>query len=178
MRGVLQHTKTPQLYPTMAFCLCKDPGFSLETSKVESIIFSSQRMKKLMLLPLLLLVACSPKPTSVVERYLKAVQAGNLAEQNKLLCVSGAADKSLIKSAPSWTIVGEESRTIDSFHYQVVTVKIEDRTFGIKVWKSNDIYKQHTDITDNLKQHGVEFDPAPNRSQWSSEESCVSVGEK
>ena len=168
----------------MAFCLCKDPGFSLETSKVESIIFSSQRMKKsLAILSLLLLTACSPKPTSVVERYLKAVQTGDVKEQDKILCVSGpAVDKSLIRSAPAWTIVGEESRTTDStpaFHYQVVTVKIGDSTFLVRVWKSDDIYKQHKDSNDDLKRHGVEFnDPVPNRSQWSSEESCVSVEEK
>ena len=167
----------------MAFCLCKDPGFSLEASKVESIIFSSQRMKKsLAILPLLLLTACSPKPTSVVERYLNAVKSGNLAEQNKLLCVSGAADKSLIKSAPAWTIVGEEQRKTDStpiFHYQLVTVKIEERTFAVKVWKSEDIYQQHRASTEELKQKGVPFeDPAPSRSQWSSEDFCASVGEK
>lgn len=139
-------------------------------------------MKKLILLPFLLslLAACSPKPTSVALRYLKAVQSGNTAEQDKIMCVSGAGtSKSLIQSAPSWTIVGEESRTTDSFHYQVVTVKIEDHTFAVKVWKSDDIYKQHKDSTDNLRRQKIPYeDPAYNRSQWSSEESCVDVGEK
>ena len=137
-------------------------------------------MKKLMLLPLLLLVACSPKPTSVVDRYLKAVQAGNTVEQDKIRCVSGTGTtKSLIESAPSWTIVGEESRTTDSFHYQVVTVKIGESTFFVRVWKSDDIYKQHKDSTDDLRQHGIAYeDPAYDRSQWSAEESCVSVERK
>ena len=170
----------------MAFCLCKDPGFSLETSKVESIIFSSQRMKKsLAILPLLLLAACSPKPTSVVDLYLKAVQAGDVKEQNKIMCNPvPATDKPPIQSAPAWTIVGEESRTTTAspinptFHYQVVTVKIGDNTFVVDVWKTNDVYKEHKNAVDDIKRHGEFNDPAYDRSQWSSEESCVLVEEK
>ena len=137
------------------------------------------------LLPLLLLVACSPKPTSVVERYLKAVQAGNLAEQNKIMCNAvPAGDKPPIQSAPAWTIVGEESRTTPvkainpAFHYQAVTVKIGESTFVVDVWKTNDVYLEHKNAVDEIKRLGEFNDPAYDRSKWSAEESCVLVEEK
>ena len=76
------------------------------------------------------------------------------------------------------TIVGYDGDTTGSFHYNMVTVRIKNRIFNIKVWKSDDIYKNHKNYSDLLQKHGRPYeDPAPNRSQWSSEESCVSVGE-
>ncbi|MGV0027936.1 hypothetical protein [Phormidesmis priestleyi] len=132
-------------------------------------------MRKLLLLPMLL-AACSPSPSGVVDRYLKAIQSGNSDEQRKLSCVTVGDIKSEIKSAPSWTIVGEQTRDAEEgISYKIVTVKIGDQSFEIQVWKTDDAYKTTHRVVERLKLKGLEIeDPAPERSQWSRETFCVS----
>jgi hypothetical protein len=135
-------------------------------------------MKRLILLfPLLLLTACSPKPTSVVDRYLKDIQSGNTTDQTKLECVHGKdADKSLIQSAPAWTIVGEQQRSKPPYSYHVVTVKIGDDTFHVRVWKTDDIYNQQIEGDKEAQSTGLKLDfLTPDRSFFSPEDYCVSV---
>ncbi|MCY7277652.1 MAG: hypothetical protein LH702_28925 [Phormidesmis sp. CAN_BIN44] len=134
-------------------------------------------MKRLIsLFPLLLLTACSPKPASVVDRYLKDIQSGNTTDQTKLECVHGeGVDKSLIQSAPAWTVVGEQQRSDPPYNYQVVTVKIGDDTFHVRVWKTDDIYKRQVESDKKLEKAGIKLSTAGARSSWSPEEYCVSA---
>lgn len=130
---------------------------------------------------LFLLASCQQQDHSVVESYLKAIKAGDTGTQKDLYCVMNDAlsESNPIKSAPGWTIVGEEKRNTNTspiYSYSLVTVKIGDRQHQFQVWKTNDAYNHEQAILDKLKQQGVNMENAlKDRSKWSPKSSCVVV---
>jgi hypothetical protein len=131
------------------------------------------------LLIALLLPACSPSPTAVAENYLKAIKSGKLTDQQKLFCIPSDAEQSKIKSAPTWSILGEEERESDGYKYKDVTVKVNDQTMVIRVWKTENAYQHQQALVIKLREQGIDIKNAvESRSRWTTQAFCVVVEEK
>lgn len=76
-----------------------------------------------------------------------------------------------VKSAPAWTVVGEEKRGTDTspnYSYSLVTVRIADHQQQFQVWKTDDAYSHEQAVFDKLKQQEVNIEnTVQDRAEWS-----------